>query len=66
MVTADRPVYEPNIPETFMEGTFVEDKQSGYYINHLFDVKGVTKSKKCKRHKHISHGLASLKGVEHV
>ena len=66
MVTADRPVYEPNIPETFTEGTFVENKQSGYYINHLFDIKGVTKSKKRKRHTHISHGLAPLKGVKLV
>ena len=66
MVTAGRPVYEPNIAETFMEGTFVENKQSGYYINHLFDIKGVTKSKKRKRRTHISHGLAPLKGVKPV
>ena len=66
MVTADRPVYEPNIPETFKEGTFVKNKQFCYYINHLFDIKGVTKSKKRKRRTHISHGLAPLKGVKPV
>ena len=66
MVTAYRPVYKPNIPDTFKEGSYVENTKSGHYINHLFDRSGVIKSKKRKRRTKISHGLAPLKGVKPV
>ena len=66
MVTANRPVYKPNIPENFTDGCFFEDTKLGHYINHLFDVGGVTKSKKRNRRTEISHGLAPLKGVKPV
>ena len=66
MVTAYRTVYKPNIPENFAEGCNFAQDVSGHYINHLFDVSGVTKSKKRKRRTDISHGLAPLKGVKPV
>ena len=66
MVTAYRPVYKANIPENFAEGNYFEQEISGHYINHLFDVSGVTKSKKRNRRTDISHGLAPLKGVKPV
>ncbi|MCG8625032.1 MAG: hypothetical protein MJE68_23910, partial [Proteobacteria bacterium] len=66
MVTANRPLYQPNIPENFAEGSTVDENTPGHYINHLFDVSGITKSKKRKRRTEISHGLAPLKGVKPV
>ena len=66
MVTTYRPVYKPNIPEKFVDGSCVENDKSGHYINHLFDVCSVTKCKKRKRRTEISHGLAPLKGVKPV
>ena len=68
MVTAIRPVYQPNILENFINGSFVQNTNSerGHYTNHLFDVCGVTKSKNRKRRTEISHGLAPLRGVKPV
>ena len=68
MVTAIRPVYQPNIPENFINGSFVQNTHSecGHYTNHLFDVCGFTKSKNRKRRTEISHGLAPLRGVKPV
>ena len=68
MVTAIRPAYQPNIPENFINGSFVQktNSENGHYTNHLFDVCGVTKSKKRKRRTEISHGLAPLRGVTPV
>ena len=68
MVTAYRPVYEPNIPKTFIDGSCAEQRNSGngHYINHLFDVRGITESRKRKRRTEISHGLAPLRGVKPV
>ena len=68
MVTANRPVYQPNIPENFIDGSFVQNTNSenGHYTNHLFDVYGITKSRKRKRRTEISHGLAPLRGVKPV
>ena len=66
MVTANKPVYKPNIPENVTNGFLVDDADLGYYTNHLFDVPDVIKSKKRKRRTEISHGLAPLKGVKPV
>ena len=66
MVTARRPIYKPNIPESVGTDAFQEKKSDGHYRNHLFDIPCVTKSRKRKRRKDISHGMAPLKGVKPV
>ena len=66
LVTAKRPLYQPNIPETFVDRDFVEGNVISHYRNHLFDIPHVTKSRNRKRRKNISHGMAPLKGVKPV
>ena len=66
LVTAKRPLYQPNIPETFADRDFAEENVNGHYRNHLFDIPHVTKSHHRKRRKNISHGMAPLKGVKPV
>ena len=44
LVTAKRPLYQPNIPETFADRDFAEENVNGHYRNHLFDIPHVTKS----------------------
>ena len=42
LVTAKRPLYQPNIPETFADRDFAEENVNGHYRNHLFDIPHVT------------------------
>ena len=66
LVTAKRPLYQPNIPETFADRDFAKENVNGHYRNHLFDIPHVTKSRHRKWRKNISHGMAPLKGVKPV
>ena len=66
MVMAKRPVYKPNIPEIGEELSALTSNAESEYKNHLFDIPEVTKSRKRKWCKDISHGMAPLKGVKSV